>query len=178
MIDDKTDKLIFKGIRSQKQRLFIELYCNPESESYDNGSQSYLKAYNSKNTNVSAVEAHRLLQSENIQNSMTLYKAYIADQNMFELGWLDNNLRNLYYRVKNDITGDDKTELAILKTIGNRIGAFVDVKQDNVGKTVELSPEQEQNMNRVMQELMDAVKRESAIKPVIQVQVDKETLEN
>ena len=157
MIDDKTDKLIFKGIRSAKQRLFIELYCNPESESYDNGCQSYLKAYNSDNSNVGAVEAHRLLGKENVQNAISSYKAYIADQNGFELNWLDNNLRNLYYKVK----GFDmpQMELKVLKTIGDRIGAFTDTKEDSKGIVVEMTPEKEKLVNKVFEEIMAEEKR-------------------
>ena len=165
MIDNKTDKLIFKGIRSAKQRLFVELYCNPESETYDNGRQSYMKAYNGKNGNVASVESHRLLSKENIQNACSAYKAYIHDINGFELSWLDNNLRNLYYKVKNCVNPDNAMELRVLKTIGDRIGAFVDVKVDNKGKTVEMTEQEEKLAGRIMQELMADTKRQ-AIKKV------------
>jgi hypothetical protein len=159
MIDDKTDKLIFEGVRSQKQKLCIMLYLNPESETYDNATKSYMLAYDTKNTNVAAVQAHRMFNKEHIIKAMDRYKSYIHEKNGFELDWLDSNLRNLYYKVKNEGI-DLKLELQTLKIIGDRIGAFKDAAPNNVGKFVELTPEQEQVAGRVMDEIMAIQKRQ------------------
>lgn len=155
-MDTKTEELIFKGIRSQKQRMFILLYCNPESPSYDNGTQSYLKAYDSDNTNVGAVESHGLLNKPHIIKSIERYRAYIHENNGFELDWLDDNLRNLYYKVKND--GLSREELSVLKTIGDRIGAFKDQAENKEGVFIPLTAEQEKLASQVIKAIMDEEK--------------------
>jgi len=133
-LEPETSKAIFKGIRSQKQQMFILLYCNPESQTYDNGTQSYCKAYNTDNDNVGNVEAHTLLAKPHVIAAIGRYRAYLAEKNVFDLAWLDANLRNLYYKVK----GATKEELAVLKTIGDRIGAFKDQNEDKAGMFIPL----------------------------------------
>lgn len=177
-MDKQITEKVFKGIRSQKQIMFILFYCNPESISYDNGSESYFRAYNSKNHNVSAVEAHKLLGQDKIQKSMDLYRAYIHEMNGFQLDWLDNHLRNLYYKVQND--DDSPMELRILKTIGDRIGAFQDQHTDNVGKMVEMTPDQEKLANKVFNDYIAAIKRDAFKQQdkMIQVKAISQELEN
>jgi len=151
MIEDRLEKVIFKDISSNKQKMFIQFYCNPESDTYDNGTQSYKKSYTSNNDNVCAVEAHRLLGNPKIQEAISSYRAYIHEQNAFELDWLDNNLRNVYYKAQED--NDINAQHRILKTIGDRIGAFNDMKP-NTGKQVPMTPEEEKIAALVMQEIM------------------------
>ncbi len=157
-MDIKTEELIFKGVRSQKQRMFILLYCNPESPSYDNGCQSYLKAYNGDNDNVAAVEAHTLLNKPHVIKAIERYRAYIAEKNVFDLAWLDTNLRNLYNKVKDEST---KEQLSVLKTIGDRIGAFKDQSEDKAGMFIPLTAEQEKLANQVIKSIMDEEKRKA-----------------
>jgi hypothetical protein len=152
-IDEKTAKAIFKGIRSEKQKLFIQLYCHPESPTFDNGTQSYKKAYNGDNDNVAAVESHRLLARESFREAIESYKSYLHETVGFELDWLDINLRNLYYRSKS--TNQEQLELRVLKTIGERIGAFTDVHESSQGITVPLSKEDEKLCNIVMNAIAD-----------------------
>jgi len=145
------DKVIFKDIKSNKQKMFIQYYCNPESSTYDNGTQSYKRSYTSNDDNVCAVEAHRLLSNPKIQDAISCYRAYIHEQNAFELDWLDNNLRNLYYRA---IESEDiNAQHRILRTIGDRIGAFSDVKPAE-GKMIPMTEEQMKIATRVMQDIM------------------------
>ena len=155
-MDIETSKLIFKGIRSKKQEAFIVLYCNPESPSYDNGTQSYMKAYDTDNTNVAAVEAHTLLTKPHVIKAVERYRAYIAEKNVFDLAWLDANLRNLYYKVKDST----KEELAVLKTIGDRIGAFKDQSEDKAGMFIPLTAEQEKYANQYIRAIMDKEKED------------------
>ncbi len=157
-IDEQTDKLIFKGIRSEKQKLFIQYYCNPDSDTFDNGTQSYLKAYDGNNENVAAVEAHKLLTKVIIKTSIDNYKVYLHDIVGFQLDWLDINLRNLYYRTKEE--KNRRNELAVLKTIGDRIGAFVDTKEDSKGITVPMGPEDEKLCGQIMEQIMARKKRQ------------------
>jgi hypothetical protein len=142
--------------------LFIIYYCNPESETFDNGLQSYKKAYSSKNDNVCAVEAHSLLSQDKIQEAIDRYRVYIHEKNGFELDWLDNHLKNLFYRV---LGKDDKIELATLKTIGNRLGAFKDAIADTSGKVVEMSPETEKLANKLFADLI-AEQKKSGIETI------------
>jgi phage terminase small subunit len=162
-IDEETAKLIFKGIRSEKQRLFIQYYCNPESPTFDNGTQSYIKAYDSKKENVAAVEAHRLLSRETFKVAIDSYRAYLHEYIGFELDWLDINLRNLYYRSKT--AANERTELAVLKAIGDRIGAFQDQHEDAKGITVPLTPDEERICNKVMEQIITAKKLKNMKKP-------------
>lgn len=155
-MDIETEKLIFKGIRSKKQQTFILLYCNPESDTYDNGTQSYSKAYNSDNLNVCSVEAHTLLAKPHVIAAIDRYRAYISEKNAFDLAWLDTNLRNLYYKVQ----GETKEELAVLKTIGDRIGAFKDQNEDKSGMLIPLTAAQEQVANKVIKAIMDEKKKD------------------
>lgn len=177
-IDEETDKVIFKGMRSQRQKRFVMYYCNPESESYDNGCQSYMRAYGSKNTNVSAVESHGLLHKKLIKEAIERYKLYLHDMVGFELDWLDIQLRSLHARAK--ISEQGQLELRTLKAIGDRIGAFVDTKEGTKGITVEMTKEEEKLCNLVMEQLITAKKRDklhkvdNAIYPVIPPQDTKE----
>lgn len=160
-IDDKTDKLIFKGVRSAKQKLFIQLYCNPESQTFDNGTQSYMRAYDGSNPNVAAVESHCLLTKDHIKTAVEKYKAYLHELVGFELDWLDSNLRNLFYRIKGK---QEQLELRILKTIGDRIGAFDDQHESSQGITVPLTKDDEKLCGIVMQAIAD--KNRSRLKKV------------
>lgn len=156
MHDDRLDKVIFKDIKSNKQKMFIQFYCNPESHTYDNGTQSYKRSYSSNDDNTCAVEAHRLLNKPKIQEAISAYRAYIHEMNAFELDWLDNNLRNLYYKAQED--KDINAQHRILKTIGDRIGAFNDMKP-NTGKSVPMTPEEEWIASQVMREIMAETQR-------------------
>jgi hypothetical protein len=162
-IDDKTDKLIFKGVRSEKQKLFIQLYCHPESDTFDNGTQSYKKAYDGSNDNVAAVESHRLLTKDNVKDSIERYKAYLHELIGFELDWLDANLRNLFYRVRGSVI-NGQLELRVLRTIGDRIGAFEDQHESSQGITVPLTKDDEKLCNIVMNAIAD--KNRSKIKKI------------
>lgn len=158
MLDKELEKIIFETVRSQKQKAFIIQYCNPESETYDNGTQSYLKCYNTIDNNVAAVEAHRLLSHEYIQEAISRYRAYLYEQNEFDLNWLDTNLRGIYYKAVK--AGDDKLAHAILKTIGNRLAAFKVDQPDNTGYFIPLTPDEEKIAGRVINEIMNVVKKE------------------
>lgn len=157
-MDTKTSDLIFKGVRSQKMTMFIMFYCNPESPTFDNGTQSYLKAYNGSNENVAAVEAHTLLNKPHVIKAIERYRAYIHEVNGFNLDWLDSQLKRLF----NKVVGydDDKTTLAILKTIGNRIGAFEDQTADKAGVFIPLTADQEKLANQVIKAIMDKEKKD------------------
>jgi hypothetical protein len=157
-IDEQTTKLIFKGVRSQKQVLFIINYCNPESDTFDNGKQSYKKAYNSDNDNVSAVEAHGLLVKKTVIAAIGRYKAYLHDVIGFELDWLDSSLRSLFYRVKGK---QSQLELRVLKTIGERIGAFTDVHETSQGITVKMTKSEEKLCNVLMTAIADEKRKKS-----------------
>jgi len=151
-VEDADFKLIFAGIRNMKMKQFIMAYTNPESSTYDNGSGSYRAVYKTDNINVASVEAHTMLAKPHVQEAMGRYRAYIHETHGFELDWLDNNLRNLYYKVKqNNCT---REELSVLKSIGDRIGAFSDTKQNSKGLTVDMTPEQEKMCGRIAQELL------------------------
>jgi hypothetical protein len=152
-IDEETAKTIFKGIRSEKQRLFIQYYCNPESHTFDNATQSYKKAYNGDNDNVAAVESHRFLARKSFKTAIESYKSYLHETIGFELDWLDINLRNLYYRVKDNQNTSE--EIRVLKTIGDRIGAFTDVHESSQGHNVPMTQEDEKLCNVVMQAIAD-----------------------
>jgi hypothetical protein len=118
-----------------------------------------MKAYDTDNTNVAAVEAHTILNKPHVIKAIARYRAYIAEIDEFKLDWLDANLRNLYYKVKND--GLSKEELSVLKTIGDRIGAFKDQSEDKAGIFIPLTAKQEKLANQVIQKLMDEEKREA-----------------
>ena len=160
-IDDKTEKLIFKGIRSAKMILFIQFYCNPESPTFDNGTQSYIKVYDTDNLNTGAVESHRMLNRQDIRECIERYKLHLYDNVGFELDWLDINLRDLHRRIKesNLLGSGNREELAVLKVIGDRIGAYTDTKEDSKGITVPLTPDEERITNMVMNEIMAEKKR-------------------
>jgi hypothetical protein len=123
-----------------------------------------------------------MLDKKNIKNSVIAYRAYIYEQNGFELSWLDANLRNLYYKVKN--SGNmEQTELRILKTIGDRIGAFTDTTEVQVGKTVPMTPEQERACNKVFADYLaqQTIKTNKEVNPAKIIKLtlrDKESLEN
>jgi hypothetical protein len=135
--------------------LFIQYYCNPESEYFDNGTKAYQKAYDGDNDNVAAVQAHRLLASKKIKVAIVSYKAYLHEAIGFELDWLDINLRNLYYRAKNDVLHGGQLELRVLKAIGDRIGAFTDTHESSQGINVPMSKEDEKLCNQVMNAIAD-----------------------
>ena len=156
-MDTQTSDMIFKGVRSKKQIMFVMLYCNPESPSYDNGTQSYMKAYNTDNTNVSAVESHTILNKPHVIKAIQRYRDYLHEIVGFELDWLDTHLRNLHNRVQGT---NDKTELAVLKTIGERIGAFKDQTESKDGMFIPLTADEEQLANSVIKSIMDKKKRE------------------
>ena len=157
IIDEATDKLVFGGVKSEKQKMFIVSFCHPESETYDNATQSYSVVYKTKNLNAAAVEAHRTLNIPYIQEAMRKYRDYIYEQVGFRLDWLDVHLRELWEATH--IAGAMKTELSVLKAIGDRMGAFKDTVQGSKGITVEMSPEKEKHCNRIMNELMAEEKR-------------------
>ncbi len=159
-MDIETSQAIFKGIRSKKQEAFIVLYCNPESPSFDNGCQSYIKAYNQDNTNVAAVEAHTLLNKPHVIKAIERYRAYIHEVQGFQLDWLDAQLKRLFNKVTK--LDDDKQTLAILKTIGDRIGAFKDQAEDKAGIFMPLTAEQEIIANQVIKEIMNKKRTEQA----------------
>jgi len=150
-MEAKDEKIIFEGVRSLKQRQFIISYCNPESPTFDNGAGSYKEAYGTKNSNVAAVEAHNLLEKEHIQEAMDRYRAFIHEQQGFALDWLDANLKNLFYRTKQQ--NDVQAELRTLKAIGDRIGAFKEQKPDSAGKNIPLTAEQEKMIPQIIAEL-------------------------
>jgi hypothetical protein len=157
IIDEATDKLVFGGVKSQKQKMFIVSYCHPATDTYDNATQSYAGTYKSKNLNVAAVEAHRTLNLPYIQEAIRKYRDYLSEQIGFRLDWLDSHLRELWS--KTNEAGAMKTELSVLKAIGDRIGAFKDNTQASQGINVEMSPEKEKMCNRIMAELMAEEKR-------------------
>jgi hypothetical protein len=168
-IDEETDKAIFKGLRSMRQKRFIMYYCHPESESYDNGCQSYMRAYGSKNTNVSAVESHGLLHKKLIKEAIERYKLYLHDCIAFDLDWLDIELRSLHTRAK--VSGQGQLELRTLKAIGDRIGAYTDTKEGTKGITVQMTQEEEKLCNKLMEQLITA-KKEKALNSSNNQQLD------
>ena len=55
---------------SIKQKEFINNYTNPNSETYDNGTKSVMKAYNTTNENSAGAMATHLLGSNKIQKEI------------------------------------------------------------------------------------------------------------
>lgn len=163
IIDEATDKLVFGGLKSEKQKMWIVAFCLPESPTYDNATQSYMAVYQSKNANVAAVESHRMRNLPYVQEAMRKYRDYIHEMIGFRLDWLDTRLKELWKLTHT--AGAMKTELSTLKIIGERIGAFKDQNQGSKGITIEMSPEKEKMCNRILDELMAEEKR-SQIKKV------------
>ena len=171
IIDEQTDKLVFSGCKSEKQKMFIVAFCHPAVDTYDNATQAYAITYKSKNLNVAAVEAHRTLNLPYVQEAIRKYRDFLSEQIGFRLDWLDVHLRELWDATHR--AGAMKTELSVLKAIGDRIGAFKDTVQGSQGINVEMSPEKEKLCNRIMAELMAEEKRNRIKTVQKQVMVEK-----
>ena len=98
-----------------KQKLFADMYTDPESEYFGNATQCYLQVYSDQDYNTAGVSAHELLKNPKVAN-------YIDNKNKSVSEFLEQKSMELVlHAYKMSLGESDKGNVSVLNKLLDKI---------------------------------------------------------
>ena len=122
-----------------KQKAFVECYCNPTSETFNNQRQSAAKAGYSKNTGITACQ--NILAKHSVKQAMVEYKADISSKQAITVEYIQSEHERLAALAESK--GDLVTATRNKEDLGRTIGVYTEnINTGDLERLKQLSEQQ------------------------------------